>query len=173
MILQMRRSPRPVPESDALCAPHDCAIGTVGRLARLAVGLTFIALALFWRDPDWQDFALGLIIAPLLVIAALTWRARRTPSPLRATGLLGHCLNLIILIPLFAWSVTAGAAFLFYGASMLLAAARANGACEVTAISNAVLRRDDHVGCPLFWPLDAAEARFARGTARVMEDGRP
>lgn len=39
-------------------------------------------------------------------------------------------------------------AFLFYGASMLLAAACRNGGCEVTALSNAALGRDDDVALP-------------------------
>jgi hypothetical protein len=30
--------------------------------------------------------------------------------------------------------------------------------CEVAAIANAVLARDDQIGCVLFGPLDAAEA---------------
>lgn len=149
------------------CAPNS--IGVAGRFARLAVGLAFIGLALFWRNPDWEDFVLGLVVAPLLVVGLLAFRAHRVRRPLRATGLLGHAANLVILIPLFALPATAGAAFLFYGASMLFAAARAAGTCEVTAISNAVLGRDDQIGCPLFWPVDAAEARFAGDSDRVVE----
>jgi hypothetical protein len=68
------------------------------------------------------------------------------------------------LIPLFSLPATAGASFLFYGASMLVAAARRGGGCQVTAISNALLKRDDQVGCPLFAPLDIAEVRL-RGDA--------
>ena len=158
-----------VDPAEGICSPGGCSVGPIGRLARLGVGMGFIALALFWRDPDWGDFVLGLVAAPVLVIALMAWRARRTPAPLRAAGLLGHAANLCILIPLFALPATAGAALLFYGASMLMAAARATGACEVTAISNAVLGRGDQVGCPLFWPLDAAEARYPRGAARVAE----
>jgi hypothetical protein len=47
---------------------------------------------------------------------------------------------------------------------MLVAAARRGGGCEVTAISNALLQRDDQLGCPLFAPLDVAEARLKRGS---------
>ncbi len=171
-MLQMQRSPgssAELPATDGSCARDHCSVGTVGRLARLVVGLTFIALALFWREPDWGDFLLGLLIAPVLVVGVMAWRARRDARPLRAIGPFGHALNLVILIPLFSLPATAGAAFLFYGVSMLLAAVRATGACEVTAISNAVLGRDDQVGCPLFWPVDAAEARIARGSARFVE----
>jgi hypothetical protein len=155
--------------SSAGCASNDGSIGVAGRLARLVVGVIFIGLALFWRDPDWFDFVLGLVVAPLFVIGLLAFRAYEVGRPLRATGPLGHAANLIILIPLFAWPVTAGAAFLFYGASMLFAAARAAGTCEVTAISNAVLGRNDQIGCPLFWPVDAAEAKFADRSDQTVE----
>jgi hypothetical protein len=50
---------------------------------------------------------------------------------------------------------TSDAALLFYGASMLLAAARGYAGCEVLAVSNWLLRRDDQVGCVLFTPVDA------------------
>ena len=147
-------------------------IGPAGRLARAGVGLTLIGLALFWRDPDWQDAVLGLLIAPALVLGALSWRARRSPEPLEAIGPVGHAVNLAIVIPLFALPATAGAAFLFYGASMLLAAARRNGGCEVTAFSNTALGRDDQVGCALFAPVDLAEEELAarrRGPSTVAE----
>jgi hypothetical protein len=49
---------------------------------------------------------------------------------------------------------------LFYGVSMLLAAWRGIGACEVFAISNVIQRRDDQLGCPVFLPVDLAEARI-------------
>ncbi|MGH2984163.1 MAG: hypothetical protein ACRDK5_07905 [Solirubrobacterales bacterium] len=132
-------------------------IGPAGRLARLGVGLAFIALAVFWRDPDWRDAVIGLLVAPAALLGLTAWRAQRNPAPLRATGPVGHALNLAVIIPAFLWAPTAGAAFLFYGASMLLAAVRGNGGCEVTALSNAVLGRDDQVGCALFAPVDLAE----------------
>ena len=137
-------------------------IGPVGRTARLGVGLAFVALALFWREPDWADPVIGLIAMPILVIAIASVRARRGPEPLRATGPVGHALNTAVFLPLFFLPATAGAAFLFYGVSMLVAAVRRYGGCEVTAISNAVLRRDDQVGCVLFAPIDAVESHTRR-----------
>ncbi len=137
-------------------------IGRAGVLARAGVGLLFISLALFWREPEWHDALLGLVVMPALVVGVLPLRARRSSEPLSATGPVGHALNLAVLIPLFMLPATAGAAFLFYGASMLVAAARRSGGCEVTAISNTLLRRDDQVGCPLFASVDAFD-RSARG----------
>ena len=42
---------------------------------------------------------------------------------------------------------------------LLLAAARGYAGCESLAITNWLLRRDDQVGCVVFSPLDAIEAR--------------
>jgi hypothetical protein len=81
----------------------------------------------------------------------------------RATGPLAHVRKVAVFFLLFAtpwyapglW-VTSDAALLFYGASMLLAALRGYTGCEVVAISNWLLRRDDQAGCLLFSPLRSA-----------------
>jgi hypothetical protein len=140
-------------------------IGPIGIGVRLLVGALLIALALFWRDPSWRDAVLGLVLMPAIVLAALAVRARFAPAPLDATGPLGHLLNAAVFVPLFFIPATAGAAFLFYGASMLVAAARRSGGCEVTAISNLLLRRRDEVGCMLFAPVDIAESRSGHAPA--------
>jgi hypothetical protein len=67
--------------------------------------------------------------------------------------------------------VTSDAALLFYGASMLLAAARGYAGCEVLAVSNWLLRRDDQVGCLVFSPIDGLERR-AEPTG-AADRGRP
>ena len=68
-------------------------------------------------------------------------------------------LNLAIGAPFFMAEPTRDAALLFYGGSMLLAAARGYAGCEILAISNWILRRDDQLGCVVFSPIDAVEAR--------------
>lgn len=138
-------------------------IGSAGRIARAGVGLLFIGLEVFWREPRWWDAPVGLVVMPALVLGAVVLWRERSRSRIRATGPLGHAVNLAVLIPLFLVPASAGAAFLFYGASMLVAAAGRSGGCEVTAISNALLQRDDQVGCPLFGPVDAAEASLRSG----------
>jgi hypothetical protein len=45
---------------------------------------------------------------------------------------------------------------------MLLAALRGDGGCEVLAVSNWLLRRDDQVGCMVFWPVDQLERHLRR-----------
>jgi hypothetical protein len=102
-------------------------IGPAGLSARVTVGLTLIYLAFFWRDPSWADPIVGLIVMPYAVTGLLALRARHGQRPLRATGPLGHVANAAVFVPLFAHPATAGAAFLFYGGSMLVAAARRAG----------------------------------------------
>ena len=147
--------------------------GPVGIVGRIALGLVFVGLALLWRNPDWQDAVVGLIAMPALVLVGVLLWARHSSRPLRAVGPFGHAVNLAVLVPLFALPATAGAAFLFYGVSMLVAGARRTGGCEVTAISNAVLRRDDQVGCPVFGPIDAAEAALRRSSPGDRVDAQP
>ena len=137
-------------------------IGPIGLVARLAVGTAFVGLALFWDEVGWQQVLLGLVVLPAIVVGVAAVRARRAPQPLRATGPLGHALNMAVFLPLFLIPATVGAALLFYGASMMVAALRRTGGCEVTALSNALLRRDDQVGCVLFAPVDLAERGIRR-----------
>jgi hypothetical protein len=68
----------------------------------------------------------------------------------------------LVLTPRYAppLSFTSNAAFVFYGVSMLLAAARGYGGCEVLAISNWILRRDDQIGCLVLSPVDGYERRL-------------
>jgi len=75
-------------------------------------------------------------------------------------------INMVVLVALFLIPFYAPriyfistAAAVFYGASMMLAALRGKAGCEVTAISNWVLGRDDQVGCPVFTPIDSLEHR--------------
>jgi hypothetical protein len=146
--------------------PSAPAIGPIGVAARYGVGALLIGLAFFWRDPSWRDPLIGFVVMPTIAVALSALHARRSPAPLRATGPLGHLLNAAVFIPLFVLPATAGAALLFYGASMLVTAARRAGGCEVTAISNMLLHRDDAVGCIVFAPVDIAEARLRHRPSR-------
>jgi hypothetical protein len=134
------------------------AIGPMGIGARIAVGFVFIAAALWWRDPTWVDVIVGLVVLPAAAIGLLGWRARVRPDRLEALSPTAHCLNVMLFLPLFFIPATAGGAFFFYGMSMFIAALRRTGGCEVTAVANAVLGREDQVGCVLFSPIDTAEA---------------
>jgi hypothetical protein len=116
------------------------------------------------------SLALGLVGFPAVLLAWQVVRARLTTASFRATGPLGFALNGAIFLALYltpfygpALAFTSDAAPLFYGTSMLLAALRGYAGCEVLAISNWLLRRNDQVGCVVFAPIDHLEAQHLYG----------
>jgi hypothetical protein len=139
-----------------------CGIGPLGTAARVLVAgvlpgsVTWGHLARGFRPAAWL---LGLVGFPALLLAGQWLRARRTPAPLRATGRVAHALNLAVFLVLYLLEPTSDAALVFYGASMLLAAAAGYAGCEVLAVSNWLLGRDDQVGCAIFGPIDRRERR--------------
>lgn len=149
--------------------PRRRAIGRWGTTARLIVAVVWVGNLIQYQvfhgfDP--APWLLGLLGFPALLLAWQWLRVRHNPRPMHATGPVGHLVNLailaaLLLTPRYApWlSVTADATAIFYGTSMLLAAARGYAGCEVLAVSNWLMRRDDQVGCVLFTPLDHLEHR--------------
>ncbi|HEV2087459.1 MAG TPA: DUF6410 domain-containing protein [Cryptosporangiaceae bacterium] len=150
------------------------AIGPWGTLARVVSGVVLAGSVLYghwthgWHVEAW---VLGLLVFPAVALGWQWWWARRHPAPLRATGPVGHLVNMGVFLALYltwwyapALDALSDAALLFYGGSMLLAAARGYAGCEVFALSNMVLRRDDQVGCVPFFPIDAVESWAADRT---------
>ena len=155
-------------------------IGAIGTSARIIIGFVLLAGGLLGgrltvisgqvrTGFSPLSLALGLVALPAVLLAWQLLRARREPTRLQATGPLATTLNMLILFALVLtpWyapplSFTSGAALVFYGASMLLAAMRGYGGCEVLAVSNWLLRRDDQVGCLVLSPIDHAERRLSR-----------
>ena len=135
-------------------APRTRQIGPWGTVARVGVGTFFIVEAA--PAATARQALLGLVVMPAAVTIALAIRGRDAP-PLRLDALPWHAANLAIFF--VSWTLQDEATLLFYGSAMLLAAWRGIGACEIFVVSNAIRRRDDQLGCPLFLPVDAAEAR--------------
>ena len=150
------------------------AIGPLGTLARVAVAAGLLWLAFGdERGLTWFVALLGLVAVPAGLLLAQALRARFSAAPLRATGPVGHAVNAAIIAGLFLIPSppdVRDAAALFYVASMAVAAWRGDAGCEVLAIPNWLLRRDDRVGCVVFAPLDGLDARLTGkalgGTAR-------
>lgn len=143
------------------------AIGIGGTIVRVVVGLLFLYPLLVGRF-EWNELLLGLVGFPLILLFWQRLRLRRTSAQLQATGLIGFIVNVAVFLALYLTpvyfpplSVTSDAALIFYGASMLLAALRGYAGCEVLAVSNWLLRRDDQVGCVFFSPVDALEKRLS------------
>jgi hypothetical protein len=146
-------------------------IGPIGTTTRLLVAAGLFYLALFdgarW-GLEWYDAAVGLGVLPAAMIAFGLGARRYASGPVRFTGSAGTTANCLLLIALGVNPYTAGGAALFYGATLLVAASRAQPGCEGTVVSNWILGRDDQVGCPLFSPIDEAEARLnTRRAARA------
>ena len=145
-------------------ANRERAIGIVGTAGRVVLGLGFLYLAFTdGGKPEWglqwQGPLLGLVAFPLALLAFQALRLRFTTDTLNATGPIGFAVNFAIGAVLYSIPFTRDAMLLFYGSSLLLAAARGYAGCESLAISNWLLRRDDQVGCVVFSPIDAVEAR--------------
>jgi hypothetical protein len=145
------------------------AIGPAGTAARILLGGYMVGSVI--EAEITHGFtpllsALGVVVYPGVLLAAQWAWARHGGRQLHATGPIPHLITLgafmaLTLIPEYnrAIDVTGDAAVIFLGTSMLLAAARGYAGCEVLAISNWLLRRDDQVGCIVFAPVDFAESR--------------
>lgn len=163
--------PEPEPEHSRR-APQRRGIGPAGTAARVVIGTALLANVVVghasrgWRPVAWL---LGLLGFPAVVVATQWIRSRRGAPRLAATGPVGHLLNIGVFFALYltpsyapALERSSDAALIFYGASMLVAAARGYAGCEVLAVSNWLLRRDDQVGCVVFAPVDLLEGAIAR-----------
>jgi hypothetical protein len=140
-------------------------IGPIGTASRVLAGLALLYLALsdggrFSWDLRWYEVALGLVVFPALMIGVGLAARRFVGAPVRFTGPLGLALNAALGVALFANPYTAGGAALLVGTILLVAAWRAQPGCELTVLSNSILRRDDQIGCPVFTPIDEVEARL-------------
>jgi hypothetical protein len=129
-------------------------IGLRGTIARLVVGVAMLAGAVI-VGITWRDALLGLVAAPLATIAVVVARGPKR-TPIRLNGPEGHCVNCTIGALAFVFLPVA--ALVFYGSAMLLAAARGFAGCELFAVSNSVLGRDDEIACTLFTPIDALDS---------------
>jgi CDP-diglyceride synthetase len=144
-------------------------IGVIGTAARVILGLALVG-SVVWGEHSAglvpASWALGLLGFPAILVAWQWIRAHRSPGRFQATGPVGFTLNIMIFLALYltllyapALAFARDATLIFYGGSMLLAAARGYAACEVLAASNWLLHRDDQVGCLVFAPIDHLEHR--------------
>jgi len=155
-------------------------IGPIGTTARVVIGLLLLGYGLVGGTVvishgqlrtgfEPLGVLLGVIAFPAVLLAWQWLRARSSNTRFEATGPVGTAINMAVFLALVltpwyapAFAFTSDAAFVFYGASMLLAALRGYGGCEVLAISNWVLGRDDQVGCFVLSPVDEIESRLGR-----------
>jgi hypothetical protein len=149
-------------------------IGRLGTLTRVLGGTLALAIPIALNGLGWWDLAVGLVGLPFFAaIAFLMVRAgyeRWVPGGLAAQS--GTCwgascwLVAIVLsafISVAALTPVSGTAFwVWIGTSLLLAATRGYGGCEILAFPNILTGRRDQVGCLVYTPIDRAEARHRR-----------
>ena len=152
-------------------------IGPIGTATRVVIGAFMLVLGalggkfiIIQGHPqlslDVAALILGLLGFPAVLIAWQWIRFRSNPSRLVATGPVATAVNILVFAVLIAISNVPGisfigfAALVFYGASLLLAALGGYAGCEVLAVSNWLLSRDDQIGCLVLSPVDHWEHRF-------------
>ena len=156
-------------------------LGPIGTCARVVIGLLLLILGaaggrvviVIGAQPhvglNLAALVLGIVVLPAVLLAWQWIRLRRDPSRLEATGPLATLVNILAFALLIGLSYVPQisyvgfAAFVFYGISMLLAAVRGYAGCEVLAVSNWLLRRDDQIGCLVLSPIDGWERQRRRG----------
>jgi hypothetical protein len=152
-------------------------IGPIGTAARAIGGAAAIAYTVVAHGLAVWDVAAGLIAFPIL--ASLLHTAVSSAYDRMATGRTSSrstrtwmisvtVLALILVIGIgltFVTPIDGGAIFLFFGASLLIVAARGDAGCEVLAVVNAISGHRDKTGCVAFAPVDSLEGRLgARST---------
>ena len=118
---------------------------------------------------------IALPVIAFTVVAALRMRQPRgaAGASLRGQGMVAIALVIAIATALtFVTPVDAPAIWLFFGVSMLVAAVRGQGGCEVVALPNVLFGREDRVSCILYGPLDAVESRHRPRRAAGSVEGR-
>jgi hypothetical protein len=112
------------------------------------------------------DALLGLVVFPLFTTAVLALRGHDARA-LRLTGPEGFCINCAVGVAAFI--LLPVAALLFYGAAMLVAAARGYAGCELFAMSNWLRGRDDEIACCVMAPIDRAERKAHAHSASMPQ----
>src|SRR5919108_5852770 len=156
-------------------------IGPIGTAARLVGAGVAIALPTLLDEFSRWDLLVGLVGLPLLATVAFeAVRAgyeRYVPGGIasqRGTCSGAACwliaIVLAALIPVAALTpVTGTSLWIWIGGSLVLAAVRGYGGCEILAFPNALSGRRDQVGCIVFTPIDELEARLsAQDRARTQ-----
>lgn len=139
------------------------AIGPIGTTVRILLGIAAFVSAFFLDRPRGWQVAVGLVVMPAAFMAWQVIRARWSPEPARQPEF-GLLVSIVLGVALLGPEPTRPAALLFGGVSLLVAGIRGYAGCEVTAIGNWLLGRDDQIGCVVLSPVDLAEQRLQVGT---------
>ncbi len=135
----------------------------VGRIMRFLLAAFLVVTV--W--PFYRDAPSNLILSAVLVVVALTvfyavvhWMVASYLSKLNRW--LGAFLAILPAFLVFAFAGLLGqvGTLSFLAVSLLLAAIRADGGCEVMSIPSLVFGKRTHLICLLFSPLDWVEEKI-------------
>src|ERR671915_2288912 len=152
-------------------------IGPIGTASRAVGGLIAIAVPIALSGIGWWDAAAALVALPLITLAVSAFVTagyeRYAPEALARRHSMCSGPGCVLVATVVGVAIVAAAAtpvsgvaiWSFFGVSMLVAAIRGYPGCEVLAIPNAITGRRDRIGCVLYTPIDAAEARVKRSRA--------
>jgi hypothetical protein len=149
------------------------ALGPIGTAARAIAGGGLIVVPIASHGLALWDAFAALVVLPALSVAL---DRLITVGVARLAGVTGRLasdatrtwsvhLSALVLIAASATALTyvtpidAGAIWLFFGVSLVVAAVRGDAGCEAVAIPNAILRRRERTGCVAFALVDSLEAR--------------
>jgi len=148
-------------------------IGPIGTAVRAIAGLAATSIAIAGHGLGAWDVAAALVGFPILasglhfVVASTYDRVAvgRTASRSTRTWTISVAVLALILVIgtalTFVTPIDGGSIFLFFGASLLIVAARGDAGCEVLAVVNAISGHRDTTGCVAFAPVDSVEGRLA------------
>jgi 4-amino-4-deoxy-L-arabinose transferase-like glycosyltransferase len=153
-------------------------IGPLGTVSRVAVGLAAIVVPIASSGIGWWDWAIlnafvvvaaavaGLVIAGFARYAPAAFASRHAICSPPACSLVALLVGLSYGMSAITPADGDVVFWVWVGASLLVGAAAGHGGCEVLAFPNAFTGRRDQIGCLLFTPIDAAEARYRTRTSR-------
>ena len=146
-------------------------IGPLGTLARIVGGMVAIAFPIALDGITVLEAAVALIALPLIAAIAaplITSTFRRlAPSTLQLRQAICSapgCSLIAVMVAANSALVAPTSAngnvtiWVWLGASMLFAAARGYGGCEVLAVSNLFTGAREQIGCIVFTPIDELDA---------------
>ena len=140
-------------------------IGALGTVARLALGGYLLGSVIYGhivRGFHLLPWVEGLVIFPAVILVWHWLRIRRNPNEFKNISFPAIVFNFGLFWLLYFIPATSDMALIFYGTSILLAGVRGYSGCEILAISNVILRRDDQIGCAVFTPIDLLERRVLK-----------
>ncbi|MDH3523665.1 MAG: hypothetical protein OES32_08770 [Acidobacteriota bacterium] len=145
----------------------------VGRILRFLLGAWLVfAVRRFYLEAEANRILGAVLVVVGLVVfySLLHWLVSRFWTKLDRG--LGGCLATLPVLLVFVLGGVAGqvGAVSFVAVSLLLAAVRADGGCEVMSVPSFALGRRTHLTCLLFSPLDWIEEKIA-GAMRTPAAG--